>query len=683
MNRQNRSPLSRLASLWLVILAGTGPVHGQAFRVVDLGIGDPYFPTALNNRGQILLTNNRLTPASIGAALAAGGAAGEWVGAASVLWDHGATSAIGLLPGGTYSRGCGLNDAGQVAGFGDTLWKFLGPVNGSLQVLHAFVWQGGGLTDLEPKVTVDDGETTFAVPIGSFATGINNQGEVTGAMTAQAPNPDDGAVIHAFRTAGGLIDHDADDISAGDPSFTRGWLINNAGTVLGWRSGPDGGGRSYFSSGGATPPADAAVYAMNDSGAIVGVQGEHAFASGVPGGLPGSFSAALGINNHGQIVGQGAGGDQEHALLFSDGQVIDLNDRLPAGSGWVLTQAALINDRGQIVVWGAHDGHSALGLLTPEAVSLTLSFQPDHVCRNDTATGLIRLSQPAGPGGLLVQLGSDPPLPELPLGVTVPAGQSEKSFTVPVSGSPGTTYQVTASFPSGTGLSTASAALAVAPPHLQALALSAAEISSDDSATLAMTLSCPAEPDGSVVTLELTGARNTERLDVPRSVTVAAGQTEAQIPIRVKAGETWPSGGDSDFTIKASAGGQSLSHDFTVHPTLHSFFIRGGNHPLPAIDSEGAYGGEVVTGVIVLSQPAPAGGRAVQVKSFDPAAAPVNPAAPDQPLTVVIPEGQDTAEIPIQTQPGVTSDVVFQASTPTSHEEAQVRIVPAPPGMTP
>src|SRR5206468_6912986 len=133
------------------------PGFGQAYRVVDLGIGDPFFPTALNNRGQILLTNSYLPPATIGAALAAGGA-GTWVGAASVLWDNGATSPIGPLPGGTYSRGCGLNDAGQVAGFGDTLWAFLGPVHGSLAVLHAFVWQGGALTDLEPKITVDSGE---------------------------------------------------------------------------------------------------------------------------------------------------------------------------------------------------------------------------------------------------------------------------------------------------------------------------------------------------------------------------------------------------------------------------------------------------------------------------------------------------------------------------------------------
>src|SRR5438876_8772932 len=141
---------------------------------------------------------------------------------------------------------------------------------------------------------------------------------------------------------------------------------------------------------------------MNDSGAMVGVEGGHAFVSGAAGGLPSPFGAALGINNRGQIVGQGEIGDRVHALLFSEGRVVDLDGTLPAGSGWELSQAALINDRGQIVVWGTHGGHSALGLLTPEEVSLTLSFPSGMVCSGDAAGGLIRLSQPAPAGGLLV-----------------------------------------------------------------------------------------------------------------------------------------------------------------------------------------------------------------------------------------------------------------------------------------
>ena len=54
---------------WLLLLPALllpQPAWGQAYRVVDLGVGDPFFPTALNNRGQVLLTNSALTPPTIG-----------------------------------------------------------------------------------------------------------------------------------------------------------------------------------------------------------------------------------------------------------------------------------------------------------------------------------------------------------------------------------------------------------------------------------------------------------------------------------------------------------------------------------------------------------------------------------------------------------------------------------------
>jgi hypothetical protein len=53
-------------------------------------------------------------------------------------------------------------------------------------------------------------------------------------------------------------------------------------------------------------------------------------------------------------------------VLWENGQITDLNDRLPAGSGWVLTEAYGINDAGQIVGAGGHDGiYYRAFLLTP------------------------------------------------------------------------------------------------------------------------------------------------------------------------------------------------------------------------------------------------------------------------------------------------------------------------------
>jgi hypothetical protein len=275
-----------------------------------------------------------------------------------------------------------------------------------------------------------------------------------------------------------------------------------------------------------------------------------------------------------------------------------------------------------------------------------------------------------------VQLASDPPLPELPPGVTVPAGQTQSSFTVPIPGPSGTTYRVTGSFPTGAGLASATAPLTATQAHVESRTLSEKVVSSDDEVTGTVALSCPAAPGGTVVTLELTGEKNTERLDMPRSVTVAAGRTEATFAIRSKAGVIWTEIRESTFTIQASAGGQSQKQELTVYPTIHSFYPR--THGFVGRTESGVRAGEAVTGAVVLSLPAPKGGRAVQIGSFDPASVPVNPAAPEQLLVVVVPEGQDSIDITIQTRPGTEADVVFEASTPTSRDDAEMLVLPRP-----
>lgn len=80
-----------------------------------------------------------------------------------------------------------------------------------------------------------------------------------------------------------------------------------------------------------------------------------------------AYAVALGINAEEDVVGKsGRHGHYSHAVLWQNGQVIDLNDRIPAHSGWILESAHAINDRGQIVGVGTHNGkHFQAFLLTP------------------------------------------------------------------------------------------------------------------------------------------------------------------------------------------------------------------------------------------------------------------------------------------------------------------------------
>jgi hypothetical protein len=67
------------------------------------------------------------------------------------------------------------------------------------------------------------------------------------------------------------------------------------------------------------------------------------------------WSGGMAINSYDQVVGSGPNGA---AVLFSGGQVIDLNTRIPSNSGWVISAATGINDAGQIVGYGKNGGES-------------------------------------------------------------------------------------------------------------------------------------------------------------------------------------------------------------------------------------------------------------------------------------------------------------------------------------
>ena len=77
---------------------------------------------------------------------------------------------------------------------------------------------------------------------------------------------------------------------------------------------------------------------------------------------------ANGINAYGQVVGSSATSSTGyHAFLYDGGPMVDLNSLLPPASGWELTGAQGINDAGQIVGAGIHDGQTHAFLLPPDA----------------------------------------------------------------------------------------------------------------------------------------------------------------------------------------------------------------------------------------------------------------------------------------------------------------------------
>ena len=231
---------------------------------------------------------------------------------------NGSTATVLGTLGGRDSEAFGINNAGQVAGWSDTA----GLPPGNVGDEHAFIFQNGVFEDLGAKTTAR----------GSIASSINATGQVSG-----------------WASSNSLIDSGPFLYSSGVFQFFGAagfaWDINNAGQIVGGLSGNDDGtGRAFLVSGGV----------MQDLG------------------KPSSeykYAVANAINNAGHIVGLARlhflSSEGERAWVFSGGIMQDLNNLIPANSGWVLSRAVDINDAGQIVGNGLKNGQPKAFLLTP------------------------------------------------------------------------------------------------------------------------------------------------------------------------------------------------------------------------------------------------------------------------------------------------------------------------------
>jgi probable HAF family extracellular repeat protein len=224
---------------------------------------------------------------------------------------------LGTLPGGSESGANAINSLGEIVG---SSYNADG-------ITEAFLYRHGNMMSLGylPGGT------------GSSAAGINNQGDIVGSVYMPE------LINQAF------LYHDGKMISLGTLPGATGsdaTAVNDAGEIV---------GRSYSSN----------------------FQFEHAFLwrkgkmidLGVL--FNGSISEANGINKWGQVVGSSgpifsSTGNSGAAFLYSDGKLRNLNDMIPANSGWVLLDAAAINNRGQIVGTGLLNGEGAAFLLSPD-----------------------------------------------------------------------------------------------------------------------------------------------------------------------------------------------------------------------------------------------------------------------------------------------------------------------------
>lgn len=94
--------------------------------------------------------------------------------------------------------------------------------------------------------------------------------------------------------------------------------------------------------------------------------------------LGGTNSQAFCINIAGNFVGTADTTNGPHAFLYRGGIMRDLNELIPANSGWVLIDARGINDTHQIVGSGMSGGQMHAFLLTPVSAPVQTDAMPTN-----------------------------------------------------------------------------------------------------------------------------------------------------------------------------------------------------------------------------------------------------------------------------------------------------------------
>ncbi len=340
-------------ALAISLFTATTATTSFYYTVTDLGTlgGDFSVARDINDKGQVVGTSRINTSSQVQHAF---------------LWQNGAMTDLGSLDG-NFNIAYGINNAGQVVG------GSLGLGRG-----HALSWQNGAITYLD---TIDDR--------WSVARAINNAGQVVGQLQ-----------LNTTYYQGSFLWQNGQMTSLGSSGQRNGALgINNAGQIVGFSSVFDGqnafgSSHAFLWSNGTTTDLTpnngryaSAASSINNTGAVVGTDGSSGFwhAALWQNGtktdlstLPGKDSSdAFDINDAGTVIGYSyifAPNDpinqnqNPRAFVWRNGTMTDLNNLLPANSGWELTSAWGINNNGQIVGSGQFNGQQRAYLLTPVTV---------------------------------------------------------------------------------------------------------------------------------------------------------------------------------------------------------------------------------------------------------------------------------------------------------------------------
>ena len=343
------------------------------------------------------------------------------------------------------------------------------------------------------------------------------------------------------------------------------------------------------------------------------------------------------------------------AAAPSGGSVVSLSDdnpsvlnvpssvTVPAGATTGTFQAAAKNAfvlSNTVVTTTATLGSStAQGTVTvTTGIAVTgISVKPSSVTAGNSTTGTVTIASAAPSGGNEVLISTNNnntaavKTMQLPITVTVPAGQSSVSFSI---GTNCETSGVVAPIYGQSGGATVSTNLTVnaagsCGTTVSSVTLNPTSVTGGNNSTGTVTLSSAAPSGGSVVSL----SSNSSSATVPSSVTIAAGSTSTNFTVT-----TTSVTATTTATITATLGSSSQQATLTINPASSSVTLAS-----LTLNPTSVSGGSNSTGTVTLTGAAPSGGASVSLSSSNTSVATV-------PSTVTVSAGQTSASFTVTTQ---------------------------------
>lgn len=265
------------------------------------------------------------------------------------VWRKGKFTYLTALKGSQSTTAYGINDSGQIVGksipeIGSEqylLWQ-----NGKAQNLGAVTW------GIIPRINKHGQVLLGASDNKSLHAVLWQKGRRTDLGAWMPTNFNDSAQITGMKSTGSLLREGG--LKKTDKIWATLWENGKATAV-----GPNGSGAMLINNKRDYLVVESLIstprYYLVKAGKRIDITPSH---------RPEMVLNAM--NDHCQLVGHAENKSHgTHAVLWQNGKWFNLNNLVPKNSGWVLNGAQNINEKGQIVGYGEHNGMPSAFLLTP------------------------------------------------------------------------------------------------------------------------------------------------------------------------------------------------------------------------------------------------------------------------------------------------------------------------------